>query len=226
MERERKPRVFKIAEGAVRELEKLVALLAGEEEEDCVDDPEDVMARVITNLRRRNPEFNEEYRSKHVELCARLVSGKRKVQQLRNVVDRAGQVYLKRKFYQPERLVSVNPTLFKDNEGPFAFDLEPGTEYYIGCRVCGVGSVDELGRRFVEVRLLNRDGTATDWRTTVSVDELFFKPEGGLKVVDFCGDLHTDFVNSMQWQTAYDKVERLKERRENRRRWRARTNQL
>lgn len=223
MERERKPRVFKIAEGAVRELEKL-ALILSEHDDAPDEDPEDVLKRVILNLRRRNDELNEEYRTRNKAFSAKLASGKRRAWQLKYFGDVGGYVYLRRKFYQPEHLRSIDEMVFDKPEGPFVYDLVPEEEYYVPCRVCGLGEVDEYGNRRVEVRLINKDRTATPWRASVSLNDLDFQPFDGLKVVDFCKGLYDDFVNSINWGHLRNVDEQKATRRKQVREWRARMN--
>ena len=198
MERERKPRVFKIAEGAVRELEKL-ALILSEHDDAPDEDPEDVLKRVILNLRRRNDELNEEYRTRNKAKSAKLASGKRRAKQLKYFGDVGGYVYLRRRFYQPEHLRSIDQMIFDKPDGPFVYGLLPEEEYYVPCRLCGLGRADDEGDRWIEVRLINKDRTTTPWRVGVSLNDLYFQPEDGLKVVDFCNELHDDFVNSINW---------------------------
>lgn len=224
MERERKPRVFKIAEGAVREIEKLAAILSGRCDADDEEDPEDVIKRVILNLRRRNEELNDEYRTRNKALVAKIVREKRRARQLRRFGDFNGCVYLRRTFLQPERLTSVNPTLFDVPSGPFIYDLVPDEEYYVPCRVCGLGEPEEDGTRYVQVRLINKDRTGTPWRTYVRVESLYFQPEDGLKIVDFCDELHNDFVNSITWSHLRNVDEERAKERERRRAWQARMN--
>lgn len=223
MEREKKPRVFKIAEGAVRELEKLALILA--ERADAPDeDPEDVLKRVILNLRRRNEELNEEYRTRNKALSVKLASGKRRAWQLKYFGDTGGYVYLRRKFYQPEHLRSIDEMVFDKPEGPFVYDLVPDEEYYVPCRVCNLGVADENGNRSVGVRLINRDRTATPWRVSVPLKDLDFQPLDGLRVVDFCKELCDDFVNSINWGHLRNVDERKATRRKEIREWQARMN--
>ena len=223
MERERKPRVFKIAEGAVRELEKLAKIIAGDGEASD-EDPEYVLRNVIVNLRRRNPEFNDEYRTRNRNLLKKTVSDKRRAKQLKRFGDELGYVYLRRRFYQPENIKSIDPTVFEHPEGPFVYDLVPDEEYYVPCRVCGLGEPDGAGARWVEVRLINKDRTPTPWRTGVTIDKLYFEPEDGLKIVDFCDELHSDFVNSINWGQLHNLDEQKATRRKQIREWQARMN--
>lgn len=223
MERERKPRVFKIAEGAVRELEKL-ALILSEHVDAPDEDPEDILKRVILNLRRRNDELNDEYRTRNRAFYAKLAREKRRARQLKRFGDGMGYVYLRRKFYQPEHLRSIDEMVFDKPEGPFVYDLVPEEEYYVPCRVCGLGEIDGKGVRWLEVRLINKDRTTTPWRAGVSLDDLYFQPEDGLKVVDFCTELHNDFVNSINWGHLRNVDEQKVTRRKQIREWQARMN--
>lgn len=223
MERERKPRVFKIAEGAVRELEKLAKILSGYGEASD-EDPEDVLRNVIVNLRRRNPEFNDEYRTRNRDRFKKATSSKRRAMQLKRAGDTSGYVYLRHRFYQPENLRSLDQMVFDKPEGPYVYDLVPGEEYYVPCRICSVGEADESGARWIEVRLINKDRTPTPWRTVVELDKLYFQPEGDLKLVDFCAELHNDFVNSFNWGHLRNRDEEKAKRRKEIREWQARMN--
>ena len=230
MEQEKKPRVWNIAEGAVRELEKLGRMLktdnySFDEDDEPAEDPDEIMLRVIKNLRRRNPEYNEEHRTRNREHQNKLKRDKRLVQKMRNVCDSVGHVYLLRTFFIPEKLVSFTPITYTTPEGPFVHDLQIDEQYQVPCRVCGLGCVNENGHRFVRVRLLKTDGTPTNLYYEASLDNLDMVRSNKLKLVDFHEALCEGMTNDIQWQGIYDKVERLRDRALNRRRWQARMNQ-